>query len=78
MVLDGLEDDETRFSLLYEPDKTKNWQTDDLILQQANPVALEIPEIWNDLIKKRAYYSRTVTALNSISSQYLIITAFNS
>lgn len=54
-VLDGLEEDETRFSLLYEPDNTKGWETDDLILQQANPVALEIPEIWEDLIKKRAY-----------------------
>jgi len=54
-VLDGLEQDETRFSLLYEPDQTKNWETNDLILQQANPVALEIPEIWEDLIKKRAY-----------------------
>lgn len=54
-VLDGLEKDETRFSLLYEPDNTKNWETDDLILQQANPVSLEIPEIWDDLLKKRAY-----------------------
>ena len=54
-VLDGLEKDETRFSLLYEPDKTKGWETNDLLLQQANPVALEIPEIWQDLIKKRAY-----------------------
>jgi phage terminase large subunit-like protein len=54
-VLDGLEKDETRFSLLYEPDKTKGWETDDLILQQSNPVALEIPEIWEDLKKKRAY-----------------------
>ena len=53
-VLDGLEKDETRFSLLYEPDKTTGWETDDLILQQANPVALEIPEIWEDLLKKRA------------------------
>lgn len=53
-VLDGLEKDETRFSLLYEPDNTKGWETDDLILQQANPVALEIPEIWEDLLKKRA------------------------
>lgn len=53
-VLDGLEKDETRFSLLYEPDSTKGWETDDLILQQANPVALEIPEIWEDLMKKRA------------------------
>ena len=54
-VLDGLEHDETRFSLLYEPDKTTGWETNDLILQQANPVALEIPEIWEDLLKKRAY-----------------------
>lgn len=54
-VLDGLEQDETRFSLLYEPDSTKGWETDDLIMQQSNPVALEIPEIWEDLLKKRAY-----------------------
>lgn len=54
-VLDGLEKDDTRFSLLYEPDKTKDWETDDMILKQSNPVALEIPEIWDDLIKKRAY-----------------------
>lgn len=54
-VLDGIEKDETRFSLLYEPDKTKDWETDDMILKQSNPVALEIPEIWNDLVKKRAY-----------------------
>lgn len=54
-VLDGLEKDETRFSLLYEPDNPKHWETDDLILKQSNPVALEIPEIWKDLKKKRAY-----------------------
>ena len=54
-VLDGLEKDETRFSLLYEPDKTKNWETDDMILKQSNPVSLEIPEIWEDLVKKRAF-----------------------
>ncbi len=54
-VLDGIEKDETRFALLYEPDETKGWETNDLILQQSNPVALEIPEIWQDLKKKRAY-----------------------
>lgn len=54
-VLDGVQKDDTRFSLLYEPDNPKNWETDDLILKQANPVALEIPEIWQDLLKKRAY-----------------------
>ncbi len=54
-VLDKIIEDETRFSLLYEPDNPKNWETDDLVLQQSNPVALEIPEIWADLLKKRAY-----------------------
>ena len=53
-VLDGLVDDETIFSLLYIPDNPKNWETDDLVLLQANPVALEVKEIWEDLLKKRA------------------------
>lgn len=54
-ILDKIITDETRFSLLYEPDDPKNWETDDLVLKQSNPVALEIPEIWEDLLKKRAY-----------------------
>lgn len=53
-VLDGLEHDETIFALLYEPDEVKGWETNDLILKQANPVALDTPEIWEDLLKKRA------------------------
>lgn len=53
-VLNGQEKDETIFALLYEPDKTKGWETNDIIMQQSNPVALEIPEIWEDLVKKRA------------------------
>lgn len=54
-VLDGIEKDETIFALLYEPDKVEGWETDDNIMKQANPVALEIKEIWQDLLKKRAY-----------------------
>ena len=53
-VLDGIIKDDTLFALLYEPDRVKDWETDDLILQQANPVALESPEVWADLLKKRA------------------------
>lgn len=53
-VLDGLIEDETIFSLLYVPDNPKNWESDDLVLMQSNPVALEVPEIWDDLLKKRA------------------------
>ena len=52
-VLNGMIEDDTVFALLYEPDETKGWESDDLILEQGNPVALEIPEIWDDLLKKR-------------------------
>ena len=53
-ILDGTQNDETVFSLLYEPECTENWASDDMILKHANPVALEVPEIWDDLLKKRA------------------------
>ncbi len=52
-VLDGIISDDSIFSLLYVPD-TKDWETNDLVMRQANPVALEVPEIWDDLLKKRA------------------------
>lgn len=53
-VLDGLIDDDTLFALLYEPDNKTDWATDDGILQQANPLALDVPEIMEDLKKKRS------------------------
>ena len=53
-VLDGTQADDTVFSLLYELERTENWASDDMMLKHANPVALEISEIWDDLLKKRA------------------------
>lgn len=53
-VLSGTIQDKTIFALLYEPDNTKDWMTDDTVLMHANPAALEVPEIWEDLLKKRA------------------------
>lgn len=52
-VLDGLIDNDKVFSLLYEPDNTKDWATDDSILRHANPLALEIPSVWDELLDKR-------------------------
>ena len=52
-VLDGMIDDDTLFALLYEPDNKVDWATDDGILEQANPLALDVPEIMEDLVKKR-------------------------
>ena len=52
-ILDGLKNDKRTFALLYEPDDTKNWVDNDDILKHANPLALEVPEIMDDLLKKR-------------------------
>lgn len=52
-VLDGIDIDESEFSLLYEPDDIKDWMHDDRILKHANPLALSISAIWDDLLKKR-------------------------
>lgn len=52
-VLDGLVEDDTVFALLYEPDNTSEWMIDDRILMHGNPLALEVPEIWEDLLLKR-------------------------
>lgn len=52
-ILDDVIEDDTVFALLYEPDDPTNWMTDDLILCHANPLALEVPEIMEDLLKKR-------------------------
>lgn len=52
-ILDDVVEDDTVFSLLYEPDDPKNWMEDDIILMHGNPLALEVPEIMEDLKKKR-------------------------
>ncbi len=52
-VLDGIIEDDTYFALLYEPDNTKNWESNDSILEQGNPLAVSIPDIMKDLKKKR-------------------------
>lgn len=51
-VLDGLlPEKEDVFALLYEPDSelVKEWETNDLVLYQANPVAVGNPEIFRSL-----------------------------
>lgn len=52
-ILDGLVDDETVFALLYEPDSSDKWATDDDVLRDGNPLAMDIESVWNDLLKKR-------------------------
>ena len=57
-TLDGLTYDRRYFSLLYEPDddlKTGDtWQTDDRVLYQSNPVAVDHKYLLTELKKKRS------------------------
>ena len=52
-VLDGIIEDEHIFGLLFEPNETKNWTTDDDIILQSNPLACEIEAVYLDLLDKR-------------------------
>ncbi len=54
-VLDGVVNDDTAFSLIYEPDEElkKQWETNDLVLKQASPLSVEIPSILDEIMKMR-------------------------
>lgn len=54
-VLDGLEPNNGIFALLFEPDEEirLDWQTDDNVIYQANPAAVDNETIFDDLCDKR-------------------------
>jgi len=56
-TLDGLLEDTRYFALLYEPDeelkKGDTWMTDDRCIYQSNPVAVDKPLVFSNLVKKR-------------------------
>ena len=54
-VLDGIHNDESTFALLFEPDEEiiDKWATEDNVILQANPLAIEIEAVYQDLVKKR-------------------------
>lgn len=57
-TLDGLMEDRRRFSLLYEPDQDlltdDQWMSNDLVIYQANPVAVKNERIFDAVKKLRA------------------------
>ncbi len=55
-VLDGLTDNKRYFSLLYEPngDIKKQWETNDLVIYQSNPVAVDNKKVFEAIVEKRA------------------------
>jgi phage terminase large subunit-like protein len=56
-TLDGLMENKRRFSLLYEPDDdllvNDQWQTNDLVIYQSNPVAVSSPHIFEAIKEMR-------------------------
>lgn len=52
-VLDKIVEDDSIFSLIYEPDDTKDWETSEIVLQQSNPAAIESSLIMENLLKMR-------------------------
>jgi phage terminase large subunit-like protein len=55
-VLDGLADDHRVFALLFEPDEDirKDWQTNDNVIYQANPVAVTSATVFEAIVQLRA------------------------
>lgn len=54
-VLDGLVENKRYFSLLYEPDEEirKQWETNDLVIYQSNPVAVDNKKVFEAIVDKR-------------------------
>lgn len=54
-VLDKISENKEVFALLYEPDEEirENWQDDENVILQSNPVAVDIPYILEEILKKR-------------------------
>lgn len=54
-VLDEIHEDETTFALLFEPDEEikDDWTTNDDVILQANPLAIEVEAVYQDLTRRR-------------------------
>lgn len=54
-MLDGIAEIDSVFALLYEPDDEiiKDWETDDRVIYQSNPVAVRNPDVFDEIKKMR-------------------------
>ena len=54
-TIDGISGRKNIFALLYEPDDeiVNSWETDDNVIYQSNPVALDSPEMFDNILEKR-------------------------
>ena len=56
-TIDGIQEHSNIFALLYEPDDEliNEWETNDNVLYQANPAALDKPDMIENLLEKREF-----------------------
>lgn len=71
-VLDGTVPDETLFALLYKPDNPEDWTSDEALLQ-ANPLAIELTENLDELMKKRQKAIEMPSAQTNFKTKHLNI-----
>lgn len=71
-VLDKTVEDDTTFALIYEPDDVKQWQTD-TSLYQANPLAIEVENVFDNISKKRKKAIEMPSTLTNFKTKHMNI-----
>lgn len=71
-VLDKVVNDDTTFALIYEPDDYNEWMTDDA-LYQANPLAIEIKAVYENINGKRKKAIEMPSALTNFKTKHMNI-----
>lgn len=71
-VLDKVVTDDTTFALIYEPDDYNEWMTDDALFQ-ANPLAIEVKAIYENINGKRKKAIEMPSALTNFKTKHMNI-----
>ncbi len=71
-VLDKVVNDDTTFALIYEPDDYNEWMTDNA-LYQANPLAIEVKAVYENINGKRKKAIEMPSALTNFKTKHMNI-----
>ena len=71
-VLDNTIDDDTVFALIYEPDDYNEWMTDEALFQ-ANPLAIEVESVYENINGKRKKAIEMPSALTNFKTKHMNI-----
>lgn len=71
-VLDRTVDDDTTFALIYEPDDYNQWMTDEALFQ-ANPLAIEVKAVYENINGKRKKAIEMPSSLTNFKTKHMNI-----